>query len=42
MARQRAQMRKMTDLSCAAETTSPILKEATSCGRTTERLNMPM
>ena len=42
MAKHTAQMAKMIDLSAALLTTSPILKLATNCGSTTERLKIPM
>ena len=42
MAKHTAQITNIIDLSAALLTTSPILKLATNCGSTTERLNMPM
>lgn len=40
--KQTAQIAKITDLSAAAFTTSPILNDATNCGKTTDKLKMPM
>ena len=42
MARHIAQMVKMMDLSATLLITSPILKLATSCGNTTDKLKIPI
>lgn len=42
IARHTAQITKMMDLSCALLITSPILKLATSCGNTTDKLKIPI